>query len=251
MSTFYSQQGEDVYIYYNFINKVAYDGIFVELGAMNGIVYSNTKFFEDRLKFTGSLIEPTKQYDELYKLRPKCKCYNYAVNYTKEKVKFLGDSATAGLVSTMSDKFKANWHKNSYEYYVDGKPMHEIMKQSSIDYIDLLTIDVEGGEQVVLETFDFKIPVYVICIELDGHNIEKDEKCRNFLLQIGFTFKKRFCINEFWVNENYFRKDLVYDKSITPKLFNSSIYELGNFPYLARHVVNEVQDALKSSYSQS
>ena len=59
MDTYYSQQGEDIYIYYNFINKICTDGIFIELGAMDGITYSNTKFFEDKLQFTGTLIEPT------------------------------------------------------------------------------------------------------------------------------------------------------------------------------------------------
>lgn len=53
---FYSQQGEDIYIYRNFINKQVPDGIFVELGAMNGVTYSNTKFFEDTLKMSGTLI---------------------------------------------------------------------------------------------------------------------------------------------------------------------------------------------------
>ena len=37
MKTFYSQQGEDVFIYKNFINKFNSSGIFVELGGMNGI----------------------------------------------------------------------------------------------------------------------------------------------------------------------------------------------------------------------
>ena len=32
MLTFYSQQGEDMYVFKKFINKVAPDGIFVELG---------------------------------------------------------------------------------------------------------------------------------------------------------------------------------------------------------------------------
>ena len=68
MHTFYSQQGEDIYVYRNFINKIAPNGIFVELGAMNGITYSNTKFFEDTLQFSGTLIEPTDQYHSLYDL---------------------------------------------------------------------------------------------------------------------------------------------------------------------------------------
>lgn len=237
---YYSQQGEDIYIYRNFINKQVPDGIFVELGAMNGLVYSNTKFFEDTLKMSGTLIEPTQQYFELLKNRPKCKNYNIAVNYTKNKVKFIGDNATAGLIETMHQTFKTNWHTNSVEYYVDGEPFSDILNKSNITYIDLLTIDVEGGEEVVLQTMNFNIPVYLICIELDGHNIEKDERCRQILINNGFSFDKRICINEFWINHNYYRKELLYDNSIQKKSF-ANIYELGHFPYLARHCADEIQ----------
>ena len=65
MYTFYSQLGEDIYIFKNFINKKVEDGIFVELGAMDGIIYSNSKFFEDTLNFKGVLIEPTSLYNNL------------------------------------------------------------------------------------------------------------------------------------------------------------------------------------------
>lgn len=246
MKSFYSQQGEDIYIYNNFINNVCTDGIFVELGAMDGICYSNTKFFEDELKMTGTLIEPTNQYYSLIQNRPNCKCYNLAVNYTKDKVRFLGDSATAGMVDTMSETFKNHWHKNNdNEYYVDGEPISDILDKSDIKYIDLITIDVEGGEEVVLKTLNYNIPIYVICIELDGHNTDKDERCRQILLDKGFTFNKRMCINEFWVNNNYFRKDLLYNESLPKIKFQQSIYEIGNFHCLASHVVEEVEKSLQ------
>ena len=235
---FYSQQGEDIYIYRNFINKERTDGIFVELGAVNGVTFSNTKFFEDTLHFSGTLIEPTKQYLQLIKNRPKCKNYNTAVHYTKSKVKFLGDSFTAGLVDTMDDKFKNNWHPDSQEYYVDGEPFSDILHKSNLTYIDLLSIDVEGGEEVVLNTIDFTIPVYVICIELDGHNVEKDERCRQILINNGFLFDTRFCINEFWYNPKYYRKELLYDK--TKKLPFYNMNELGNFIFLAPHCAQEI-----------
>ena len=247
MQTFYSQQGEDIYIYNNFINKFCSDGIFVELGAMNGLIYSNTKYFEDNLGMTGVLIEPTAQYNELIKNRPNCKCYNLAVNYTKDKVKFLGDYATAGLVDTMNDTFRKGWHQNSIEYEVDGEPISEILNKSNIEYIDLITIDVEGGEEVVLKTFDFKIPIYVVCIELDEHNPEKDERCRAILIENGFTFNKRFLINEFWINNNYFRKDLLYDTAIEKKTFKDSIFEIGHFPYLERGLIHEIENVISHS----
>jgi len=239
---FYSQQGEDIYIYRNFINKERSDGIFVELGAVNGVTFSNSKFFEDTLHFSGTLIEPTNQYLHLIANRPNCKNYNVAVNYTKTKVKFLGDSFTAGLVDTMDDKFKNHWHPESQEYYVDGEPFSDILHKSELTYIDLLSIDVEGGEEVVLNTMDFTIPVYVICIELDGHNVEKDERCREILRKNGFLFDRRFCINEFWYNPNYYRKELLYDA--TKKQHFIYIDELGKFIFLETSCAQEVCDNL-------
>tara|TARA_B110000208_G_C11775868_1_gene431997 strand:+ start:52 stop:303 length:252 start_codon:yes stop_codon:yes gene_type:complete len=49
MKNFYSQQGEDLLIYRNFINLSTNDGIFLELGAYDGLKYSNTLFFEKYL----------------------------------------------------------------------------------------------------------------------------------------------------------------------------------------------------------
>ena len=43
MKNFYSQQIEDLYVYNNFINKPNSTGIFVELGGLDGVTYSNTK----------------------------------------------------------------------------------------------------------------------------------------------------------------------------------------------------------------
>ena len=144
----------------------------------------------------------------------------------------------------MHPNFKNLWHKNSSEYYVDGLPISDILNKSNIKYIDCISIDVEGGEEVVLKTMDFNIPIYVICIELDGHNIEKDERCRKILIEKGFTFKIRININEFWINENYYRKELLYDE--TKKInFISSINEIGYFPYLASHVLGDIEKVIK------
>ena len=247
--TFYSQQGEDIFIYRNFINSKRSDGVFVELGGVDGITYSNTKFFEDELDFKGVLIEPTKQYDKMIINRPKCDNYNLAVSYKKDKIKFLGDGATAGASDLMTENFKKSWHKQSYEYYVDGEPFGDILNKSNIKYIDLLSIDVEGGELMVMETMNWNIPVYLVLIELDNHNPDKDEKCREILRQNGFKFYNKMCINEFWVNPKYFRKDLLWDNTIINNNF-STIYELGKFVFLEKHVVWEVEQSLRQYYKQ-
>jgi FkbM family methyltransferase len=241
-----AQFGEDMYIFNNFINCISPDGTFVELGGMDGITYSISYFFEKSLMFKGVLIEPTNQYEKLIINRPDAKCYNYAIYHSYDEKIFLGNGATGGLLETMNDNFKLTYHKNSNDkYLVKCMPMKDIINDSGLKYIDLLTIDVEGCELVVLETFDFSIPVYVIVIELDGGNQEKDQKCRDILLKNGFTFNIRVCINEFWINTNYFRRDKLFNKNETKLSFNN-MHMFGNIPFLDMNnpKINELKESL-------
>jgi FkbM family methyltransferase len=244
---FHSQQGEDTIILKNFINKPCNDGFFVELGAMDGLTYSNTHFFEKKLGFKGLLIEPTENFHQLITNRPSCINVQNAVGYNDgEKVEFIGEGAVAGMTSTMSENFRNHWHQKSKIYEVTTKRMGTILKENNVKYIDLFSIDVEGGELVVLETMDWNIPVYCIVIELDGTNKEKDEKCRDILISNGFTFVSRVSINEFWINKNYFRKDLLYDAN-NVKSFN--LNSLCFFPYMAPHLRDELLAEFNKTYT--
>jgi len=218
MQTFYSQQGEDLFVFLNFINCVREDGRYLELGALDGVTYSNTKFFQDHLKFTGVLIEPLPNvFESLVGNRPLDKTYNVAISSSEKPVSFIGNWATAGMTSTMSDTFKSDHHSNQNTYVVQSKNLGSLLKEAGISYLDLFCLDVEGGELEVLETMDWDIPVYVMCVELDGSNEEKDEACREILRNNGFSFEQRMCINEFWINPNYDRKDLLFTPNQDPE----------------------------------
>lgn len=240
---FYGQQGEDVFVFNNFLNLPRTDGVFVELGGMDGITYSNSKFFEDHLGYSGVLIEPTIQFHNMVYYRPNCHNFNVAVGLETGSMEMRGTYATAGLVETMHPEFQKRHHPNSDVYQVQTLPFHDILKLANVSYIDFLSVDVEGGELVVLKTMDFNIPVYVIVIELDGYNIEKDQACRDILLSQGFTFKKSFANNEFWANDSYFRKHLLYDSNASkirstqqPGIF---------FPCLENGIREQVEENLK------
>ena len=106
--------------------------------------------------------------------------------------------------------------------------MRDIIKKEEVPYIDIFILDVEGSELKVLETFDFSIPVYLFEIELHGDDKEKDDMCRSILQRNNFKFITRVHSNEYWVNESYFRKDILYKKpsEIIP------IQSLGTYPYV-------------------
>ena len=244
MPSFYAQQGEDIYVYRKFINRISSDGVFVELGGFDGVTYSNSKFFEDTLKFKGVLIEPTHQFQRMIQNRPNCKNYNLAVAHKHQMVMITGDAATAGIADTMHPNFRERWHKNSTSSLVEARPFKTILHDSGVDHIDLLTIDVEGGEQAVLETMDFSIPVYVVIIEADGDNPKKDEACRDILRKHGFVFDRHFCLNDIWYNPNYPFIDRVFDPTLKNVEFKT-IDDLGVFRHIEPCCISKVEDALR------
>jgi len=239
---FYAQQGEDIYIYSNYINKVNEDAVFVELGGFDGLTYSNSKFFEDTLKFKGVLIEPTYRYNDMIKNRPNCKSYNLAVTRKNEIVSIVGDSAVASLTDSIHPDFRKKYHSTSSTYFVQGKRFDDILSDSKVSRIDLLTIDVEGGELAVLETMNFNIPVYVIVLEADEYDNNKNEACRKILKENGFVFDRHFCLNDVWYNPRYPYINSVYEPS--PPLQFQCMSQLGVFHYMEDHCIPEIWKAL-------
>lgn len=203
---FYSQQNEDKILYDKYLNYE--NGFFIELGAMDGRKYSNTLFFEEKLKWNGVLIEPTDQYKQLIKNRPHCFNFNYAISEIEGEVEFLGNGALGGMIHTMNDGHKYGWKLNETEpYKVKSIPISKVIKDLNIFRVDLFSIDVEGGELEVLKTFDWSIPVYIILIEMAHNGTDvgkiKCEECRNFLKKLEFKFDSTIGCNEVWIkNEN-------------------------------------------------
>lgn len=241
---YYSQLGEDLYLHKTFINKNTKDGIFVEIGGLDGLTHSNSKFFEDTLKFNGVLIEPTKNFNEMCINRPNCKNFNYAVNYKEENIKFMGSDGCAGIVENIPQLLKDKFHKNSFVYDVSGMPMSKIMDMANIKYIDVFFIDVEGSEYLILDTMDWNIEIYIIVIEAHNLNPEKDEYCRNILKSKGFRLHDRLIINEIWINDNYSRKDRLYDEKINKIKEINNIYEYGKFPYIEQIYINDIKTTI-------
>ena len=197
---FYSQQDEDKYIIQYLLKEKISDGTYLEIGAMDGIQYSNTKVLEDHFNFTGILIEPQNKYfNELVKNRPKSKCYNFAItNKDDDYIEFIGNNGTGGTIHSMTDNFYNKYHKTDQTYFVKNKKMYEIIKESKIEYIDIMSIDVEGGELELLMSIDFTFPIYCIIIEAHSDEQEKNKIFGDFLKTNGFTYKERQRGNEIW-----------------------------------------------------
>jgi len=207
---FHSQQDEDKYIIQYLLKEKITDGTFLEIGACDGLLYSNTKTLEDYFNFKGILIEPQPDfYSQLCKNRNPInnELYNCAVtNNDSLYIDFIGDGALGGVLNNNNTDISK--FKNNHSYKVKNMKMKDILSKSKFQYIDFMIIDVEGSELSLLHTIDFSFPIFCIIIEAHSNEQEKNRIFGEYLKSNGFTFKERQRGNEVWLNHGYFRKNL-------------------------------------------
>jgi FkbM family methyltransferase len=199
---FYGQCGEDQIVYEKyFANKR--NGIFLEMGALDGVTYSNTKFFEDTLGWSGVLIEPIpKNYEACRRSRPRSLVYNCIVSTNPEPAEIYVNGAVSSVKDYTTEQFYNGWHKdkNIETILVPSRRLDDILHGAGIHAIDFWSLDVEGSEYEVLKTMDWDIPVRVLCMEVSGGDYtDMNEACRDLLRQHGFVFDGPAAHNELWV----------------------------------------------------
>jgi FkbM family methyltransferase len=206
---YYSQCQEDVFLNTN-IFKNKRNGTYIELGALDGELYSNTKFFEETLNWTGILIEPhPDKFISLKQNRPNNFLFNKLVSCYTGPLQFRyfvnHHAAVSGVENTMPQShfdtfFDSNneFHKTlpQKKMYMTPVKLSEIIKETKLTHIDLLSLDVEGHEYEVLQSWDFSVPIDVILIETLGAQPEKDELCREILIKNNYKFITKCAHNE-------------------------------------------------------
>lgn len=213
---YFSQCQEDEYLHKNFFfNKK--NGVYIELGALDGVDISNTKFFEDTLNWTGILIEP---HPEKYKLleinRPNNFLFNDLVSCYTDPLQFRyfidEFSPVSGVESTLPQEHLDKYFESNDDYkksipqtriMIQPKTFTEIIKKTNLTYIDFLSLDVEGHEYEVLKSWDFSIPIYLILIEVLGIEPERENLCKEILINNGYKFITKFKHNEIYILEEY------------------------------------------------
>jgi FkbM family methyltransferase len=215
-STYYSQCLEDKFLNENYF-KNKKNGTYLELGALDGILYSNTKYFEDEHGWKGILIEPHPlKFESLKENRPNNFLFKELVSNSTEQLDFLyftKDLAqVSGVVNSLSDHHYIRYFNNN-EYSnipqekisIMPKSLSDIINSTDIKHIDLLSLDVEGHEYEVLKSFNFDVKIDVILIEMLGVQPDSDELCRQILIDNGYIFDQKFAHNEIFVSPSFRR----------------------------------------------
>ena len=169
----YSQACEDLYAYrYWFADTQPAKGYFVELGALDGVKYSNTLFFEEALGWSGMLIEANPA--NFARLCGNCRKawgVHAAVCNQTQAVHFAqgSEDAVGGILEFMSKQHARRWVSPKLRRkmeLVTCAPLGALLETAGVNHVQFLSLDVEGAELDVLRTINWRaVQIDVAAVE--------------------------------------------------------------------------------------
>lgn len=194
-----SQFGEDVVAIRYF--KLKRGGIYVDIGAYDGVYLSNTAMLELQYGWRGVLVEPIRAaYDRMVECRPGSICIHGAVSSEKGPVRFIYSAADGGMLSGTAfdprhqrrvEEESRRQHAQVEALLVPAVHPNEVLRAAAAlapggpdaKAIDFLSIDTEGTELDILKSIDWKtFRPKLLCVE--NHFRERHQA--DFLQSVGY-----------------------------------------------------------------
>ncbi|MGH3960805.1 MAG: FkbM family methyltransferase [Terriglobia bacterium] len=225
-----SQMGQDIFLNRWFFKNRG-PGFFVDVGAFDGVLGSNTFYFEKRLHWKGIAFEPSPSAFEVLRTTRSCRLIQGCAYYRDGQVPFLALSERAQHNGATSRPFRSELpmifdsihggamlggipeHMNQLQWVesirgpmklnqtlatVSCYRIDTVLNDSGVQIVDYLSIDVEGAELEVLRGIDFeRVHVNVIGIE---HN-HRFSEVYDLLTTSGFEYHGMLFYDEIFVHK--------------------------------------------------
>jgi FkbM family methyltransferase len=208
---YYSQFKQDQFVNELFV-KNSRGGYFVDVGAHDGITYSNSYFFETELRWNGICVEPLAQEYKKLTLNRSAIAINACayshdgtVNFTSVQDKqspyrhsynmLSGVSETHGTVDRVE-----TFGLESTSMEMPCTRLQTVFSKHHVSHVDYLSIDTEGSEFEVLKGIDFS-SVHINLIDVE-HNFQEQqmEDIGRLLQGHGFQFVRNIECDAFFIN---------------------------------------------------
>lgn len=176
---FYSQDRQDEFLETH-IFKGYINGVYVDVGAHDGVTINNTLYFKKNNNWSGINIEPIiTVFDQLVKNRPNEININCAVCNKDGETDFLCNIGYTEMISGIKDTFDTRHlrrlHNENIQMgsttqliRVPTKKLETIFNENNITHVNYLSIDVEGGEFEVIKSINFE-RVYIDVIGFENN----------------------------------------------------------------------------------
>lgn len=219
MSTYFSQYLQDQFVDEVVLNKKR-NGFFLDIGAHDGISYSNSYYFEKYRAFNGICVEPNPTVFAKLKANRNTTCMNVCIGQPDGMVKFLVIEGYGEMLSGVLDSYAPEHMERinniieleggaKKEIEVPSIPLQKIDLLEGIE-IDYCSIDTEGHEYSVLNSIDFdKVKIKCFTIE----NNYNDKNVENLLASKGYVNVFRIGDDDVFIMKN------MHDTSMKFRLF--------------------------------
>jgi FkbM family methyltransferase len=223
---FYGQYKQDKYL--NQIFKGKSNGTFVDIGAHDGITFSNSYFFEKEKNWSGICVEPIPEIFKKLNQERNCIKINGCISnkigtekFLRVKGEFVDTEMLSGLVEDYDlrhieriDREIKEYGGSKEEIEVTCYDINQVLIDNNINQVDFFTIDTEGNELKILKTINFdQFDFDIFIVE---NNYETNE-INNLMTANGFKRIKKIGHDEVYRNKNklsLFQKifQLIYSK---------------------------------------
>ncbi len=139
-------------------------GTFIDIGGFDGLIASNTLFFELLRGWRGILLEPSPTlFRRAAKFR-RCRCLQRAVAPEAGRLPFLhvldGYLEMGGLLESYDETTRTRLAQNPKHreevIEVEAVTLADLFEEHGLSEVDYISLDVEGAELAILEGFPFE-----------------------------------------------------------------------------------------------
>jgi FkbM family methyltransferase len=190
-------------------------GSFVDVGANDGITWSNTLVLEEGYGWNGLCIEPHPEAFEKLDTNRQSECLNMGVSDVDEELEFCKIDGYSEMLSGFT-KFYCEKHKERVEaetkehddkvsyINIPSKKLSEVLAERKVTHVNYLSIDTEGSELQVLKGADLeKNTIDLISCE-DNYGYDDVQK---YLKQLNYNFLTKVCGDNFYAHESSYTAD--------------------------------------------
>jgi FkbM family methyltransferase len=190
-----SESGQDLFAL--IANNFSGNKVFVEIGAFDGVTYSNSYILEKRFNWSGILVECIpRNFSQIERARGCVSIFGAVSNQDVQTIK-VNETPAPNLSSLIRKDTNIRWHGISH--LVPNYSLDDILQMGeAMGGIGFLSVDIEGAEYLVFESCNLsRYSIKAICVE---HNFRPESQDLKKLIELqGYrSVYEEFAGNDFW-----------------------------------------------------
>lgn len=191
-----SQCGQDAFLDTQVFKRFE-KGVFMDIGAHDGLTINNSLFFEKERGWTGVCVEPIPEvYQKLVVNRPQAKLLNCAISNEDGTAEFICNTGYTEMLSGLKNDYdKRHAARMQFEIQSQGgsskvittptRRLESICDELQIKHINYLSVDVEGAEFSVIKSINFD-KVYIDVIDFENNFADTSAPIVEYLATKGY-----------------------------------------------------------------